>query len=108
MGKIRGSEVRKIVIACEAGMGSSALLVSQLRQKLQKSTVHIEHTTVNRIPTDADVVLCHRGLAKRAREVAPDKVILAFNTFLGDPIFDRLARAIQEDTWIEEDAWIGS
>ncbi len=101
MGKIRGGAVRKIVIACEAGMGSSALVVSQLRQKLGGAKVHIEHTTVNRIPPDADVVLCHRELVGRAREVAPDKVILPFDTFLGDPVFDRLTRAIQEDAWIE-------
>jgi mannitol-specific phosphotransferase system IIBC component len=101
MRKIRGSEIRKIIVACEAGMGSSALLVSQLRQKLRGFAIHIEHTTVNRIPPDADVVLCHRGLSARAREVAPDKVILPFDTFLGDPVFDHLVRIIQEDKWIE-------
>lgn len=101
MPRIRGSEVRKIVVACEAGMGSSALLVSQLRQKLRGSPIHIEHATVNRIPMDADVVLCHRGLSERAREVAPDKVILPFDTFIGDPIFERLVLAIREDAWIE-------
>ena len=34
----------------------------------------VEHTPVNPIPADADVVVCHAGLADRARVSAPDKV----------------------------------
>ncbi|MER3469730.1 MAG: PTS lactose transporter subunit IIB [Thermoflexus sp.] len=101
MSRIRGGAVRKIVVACEAGMGSSALLVSQLRQRLRGLPIHIDHASVNRIPADADVVLCHRGLAERARQVAPDKVVLPFDIFIGDPTLEHLVRAIQEDTWIE-------
>ena len=35
MAEIQGSEVRKLVVACEAGMGSSVLLVTQLRDRLK-------------------------------------------------------------------------
>lgn len=95
MGGIQGSDVQKIVLACEAGMGSSVLLVTQLRQRLAGTDVEVAHTPVGRIPPDADVIVCHRGLEATARNVAPDKVIVPFDMFLGDPAFDRLVEAIK-------------
>ena len=38
-------------------MGSSVMLASQLRKQLKKNNVTVEHTPVNSIPADADVVL---------------------------------------------------
>ena len=53
-------------------MGSSVMLASQLARQLKKNGVTVEHTPVNTIPADADVVVCHAGLADRARGSAPD------------------------------------
>jgi mannitol-specific phosphotransferase system IIBC component len=98
---INGSEVHKVVLACEAGMGSSVLLVTQLRQRLSGTPVEVGHTPVSRIPPDADVVICHRGLEATARKVAPDKVVVPFDLFLGDPAFDRVVEAIKEGGRLE-------
>jgi mannitol-specific phosphotransferase system IIBC component len=95
MARILGSEVRKLVLACEAGMGSSVLLVTQLRQRLAGTPVEVGHTAVSRIPADADLVVVHRGLEATARDVAPDKVIVAFDMFLDDPALDRVVEAIK-------------
>ena len=101
MARILGSEVRKLVLACEAGMGSSVLLVTQLRQRLAGTEVEVGHTAVSRIPPDADLVVVHRGLEATAREVAPDKVVVAFDMFLGDPALDRVVQAIKEGEPLE-------
>jgi len=101
MARILGSEVRKLVLACEAGMGSSVLLVTQLRQRLAGTEVEVGHTAVGRIPPDADVVVVHRGLEATARNVAPDTVIVAFDMFLGDPALDRVVEAIKEGEPLE-------
>jgi mannitol-specific phosphotransferase system IIBC component len=101
MAQIQGSEVRKVVVACEAGMGSSVLLVSQLRQRLKGTGVEVEHSPVARIPADADVIVCHRGLEATARSIAPDKVIVSFDMFLGDPAFERVVAAIKEGETLE-------
>jgi mannitol-specific phosphotransferase system IIBC component len=95
MATIQGGDVRKVVLACEAGMGSSVLLVSQLKKRLTGTEVEVGHTPVSRIPADADVIVCHRGLEATARSVAPDKVIVPFDMFIGDPAFDRLVEAIK-------------
>ena len=62
MAEIQGSDVRKVVVACEAGMGSSVLLVTQLRDRLKGTDVEVEHSPVSQIPADADVIVSHRGL----------------------------------------------
>jgi mannitol-specific phosphotransferase system IIBC component len=95
MTTINGSDVKKVVVACDAGMGSSVMLASQLRRQLAKSNVVVEHTPVNTIPADADVVICHAGLAARARGSAPDVVIVPIQLFIGDPAVTKVVKAIQ-------------
>jgi mannitol-specific phosphotransferase system IIBC component len=94
MATIQGSDVHKVVVACEAGMGSSVLLVSQLRQRLAGSNVEVGHSPVTQIPTDADLIMCHRSLEAAARSRVPDKVVVPFDMFLGDPAFERVIGAI--------------
>jgi mannitol-specific phosphotransferase system IIBC component len=50
MTSINGAQVRKVVVACDAGMGSSVMLASQLRRQLEPHSVGVEHTPVNSIP----------------------------------------------------------
>ncbi|GAA2657573.1 PTS lactose transporter subunit IIB [Paractinoplanes durhamensis] len=98
MATINGKDIRKLVVACDAGMGSSVMLASTLKKQLGKTGVTVEHTPVSAIPADADVVMCHSGLADRARAGAPDKLIVPFQIFLGDPAVTRVVKAIQQGT----------
>src|SRR6185312_3755608 len=93
---IHGTDIHKVVVACDAGMGSSVMLASQLRRQLGKNAVTVEHTPVAAIPADADVVICHQGLADRARAVAPGKVVVAIQVFIGDPAVARVVKAVQD------------
>jgi mannitol-specific phosphotransferase system IIBC component len=95
MTTIDAKDIHKLVVACDAGMGSSVMLASQLRKKLKKQNVVVEHTPVNTVPADADVVLCHAALAERARVSAPGKVVVEFQVFIGDPAVAGLVDAIQ-------------
>ncbi|MBB1515709.1 PTS mannitol transporter subunit IICBA [Tessaracoccus sp. MC1679] len=93
---ILGSDVRKVVIACDAGMGSSVMVASQMRKRLAPYGVEVVHTPVDQIPTDAQVVLTHEGLADRAGKRVPGTVVVPFASYLGDPAFDRVELAIRE------------
>ncbi|NRQ37236.1 PTS lactose transporter subunit IIB [Nonomuraea sp. NN258] len=95
MPSIDSKDIRKIIVACDAGMGSSVMLASQLRKQLKESGVAVEHTPVNSIPDDADVIVVHSGLAARARAAAPGKVLVPFQIFLGDPAVTRLVATIK-------------
>lgn len=97
MPTVQGSAVKHVVVACEAGMGSSVLLTNQLAARLKAYGVEVSHSPVNRLTDDTgDVVLCHAGLADRARQAAPGTPVLSFNMFMGDPAFDRLEAAIRD------------
>ena len=98
MPTINGSAIKKVVVACDAGMGSSVMLASQLRQQLSAQFVTVEHSPVNSIPADADVIVVHKGLAERARGIAPDTVIVAVHLFLGDPAVNAIVSAVKNGT----------
>ncbi|MFV2018125.1 PTS lactose transporter subunit IIB [Micromonospora sp. LOL_023] len=101
MATINAQDIRKVVVACDAGMGSSVMLASQLRKQLKKHQVTVEHTPVNSIPDDADVIVCHQGLAQRARGSAPGKVIVPVQIFIGDPAIARLVAAVQQGSQLD-------
>jgi mannitol-specific phosphotransferase system IIBC component len=92
---VDGKDVRKIVVACDAGMGSSVMLASQLRKELKKYSVQVDHAPVNSIPDDADVIVTHAGLAARAAAGANGRPIVKFQVFLGDPAVTKLVTAIK-------------
>jgi PTS system mannitol-specific IIB component len=96
MASIEGKEVKSVIVACEAGMGSSVLLTTQLRQRLAPYGVEVEHLAVNRIEGNPDVIVVNAGLEARARQQAPESVIVTFKMFMGDPAFDRLEQAIRD------------
>ena len=96
MASIAGKDIKSVIVACEAGMGSSVLLTTQLRQRLAPHGVEVEHMAVNRIKGSPDVIVVNTGLEARARQQAPESVILTFKMFMGDPAFDKLEEAVRE------------
>jgi len=101
MATIDGSSIKKLIVACDAGMGSSVMLASSLKKQLAKSGVTVEHSAVAQIPSDADVVVTQSGLAARARGVVPHVPVVPFMLFLGDPAVAKLVKAIQNGETVE-------
>ena len=100
---IAASEVKTVICACEAGMGSSLMSVNSLKKKLkaaQIADVNVIHKPVREVPANAQVVVVHKGLAKSAANKAPNAVVIAFNHFLNDPVFDTLVKAFVDKTEI--------
>jgi mannitol-specific phosphotransferase system IIBC component len=100
---ISSVDVKTVILACEAGMGSSLMSVNSLKKKLKAAMildVSVIHKPVREIPANAQVVVVHKGLAKTAHAKAPNAVVLAFNHFLNDPVFDNLVKAFVEKTEI--------
>jgi mannitol PTS system EIICBA or EIICB component len=99
---INGRDVKKLVIACDAGMGSSVMVASAMKKKLAASGVEVTHTPVNGIPADAQLILCHSGLLSRAEAIAPKgAVIVPFDQYMGDPAFTRVENAIKNGETLE-------
>lgn len=101
MPQVNGPDIKKVVIACDAGMGSSVMVASSMKKQLSEYHVHVEHAPVTHIPSDAQVVLCHAGVADRARALAPSMVVVPFNVFMGDPAFVKIENAIKNGGTLE-------
>ncbi|MHB9861780.1 PTS mannitol transporter subunit IICB [Streptomyces sp. YIM S03343] len=93
---LAGADIKNVVVACDAGMGSSVMLASQLTKRLKPYGVTVTHKAVNELPADTPLVVTHQDLAARARSIAPNAVIIPFQSFLNDPAFDRLEEAIRD------------
>ncbi len=89
--------VKKIVFACDAGMGSSAMGASLLRGKVQKAglPVTVTNTAINELPQDADVVLTHSSLTARARAKLPGAEHISVDDFLKSPVYDTLVERLK-------------
>jgi mannitol-specific phosphotransferase system IIBC component len=99
---IPSAQVKTIVFACEAGMGSSLMGVNSLKRKFKKARVDVKviHKPARAIPKGTQVVVVHKGLVNVVRRRAPDAVVVAFNHFLNDPVFDTIVQAFVDNTVI--------
>jgi mannitol PTS system EIICBA or EIICB component len=93
------SKVKKIVFACDAGMGSSAMGASILRNKVQKAGLDIEvtNTAINQLPEDANIVITHQNLTERAKEKLPNAFHVSVENFLNSPKYDELIETLKEN-----------
>lgn len=90
-------DVKKIVFACDAGMGSSAMGASVLRKKLQEAGVNITvvNSAVSEIPADADIVVTQKTLTDRAMKTNPSAEHISIDNFLKSPKYDELVERLR-------------
>lgn len=87
------SHVRKIIVACDAGMGSSAMGAGVLRKKVQDAgltQISVTNTAINALPGDVDLVITHRDLTERAMRQAPHAQHISLNNFLDSGLYSDL------------------
>ncbi len=92
-------EVKSIVFACDAGMGSSAMGATILKKKLSEAGLgHITviHSPVSSIPADAQVVVTHTGLKERAARSNPRAKLVLITNFLAAPEYDELIEELKD------------
>ncbi len=92
------SNVKHIVFACDAGMGSSAMGASVLKKKLQdagRDDVEVKHASVSEIPANAQIVVTHSELADRARKNAPNARLITITNFMAAPEYDALVTELK-------------
>ncbi len=92
-GGIAARDVDRLIVACDAGMGSSVMVASTMRKQLKPYGVDVTHARLEEIPSDAKLVLTQSNLVQRARHRAPGAVIVPFTSYVGDPAFAQLAES---------------
>ena len=90
-------EIKKIVFACDAGMGSSAMGATKFRNRIAPLNLGITviNTSVDNVPADADVVVCQAVLQDRAKASAPQAELITIGNFLTDPNLDALFASLE-------------
>lgn len=98
--------IHKIVFACDAGMGSSALGATRFRNRTEDLGIDVEVTnsSVDAIPKDADVVVSQAVLADRVERSAPQAEKVVINNFLGDENLDALLEELHRRNGEDEAA----
>jgi PTS system mannitol-specific IIC component len=91
-------KVQKIVFACDAGMGSSAMGANRLKKKLKAAGVDVvvEHASVDDVPQDAQLVISHVNLTERAKAAAPHARHFSITNFVNAPEYDDIAKELSE------------
>lgn len=90
--------VTKIIFACDAGMGSSAMGATVLRKKLKAAglnAINVEHSPVSSIPADAQIVVTHESLQERAAHSCPNARLVLITNFMNAPQYDELVNSLK-------------
>ncbi len=90
--------VKKIVFACDAGMGSSAMGATILKKKLAAAgfgEIEVVHSPVSSIPKDAQIVVTHKELKERAAHSNPEAELILITNFMAAPEYDELVETLK-------------
>ncbi len=93
------NRVKTIVFACDAGMGSSAMGATVLRNKIKKagiSDVTVENKSISNLTDEADLVITHQDLTARAQKQAPHATHVSVENFMNSPKYDDVVAMVQD------------
>ena len=84
--------VRKVIFACDAGMGSSAMGATKFKNRIKaaRPDISVTNTSVDNIPADCDIAVVQTTLQDRAKKSAPQAQLVTIGNFLNDPALDAL------------------
>ncbi|ADX74917.1 PTS system, mannitol-specific IIC component [Pseudarthrobacter phenanthrenivorans Sphe3] len=91
--------VRNIVFACDAGMGSSAMGASVLRNKIKAAgfpDVKVTNASIANLRDDYDVVITHQDLTERAKPATASAVHYSVDNFMSSPRYDEIVELVRE------------
>jgi len=96
--KVDAKDVKTIIFACDAGMGSSAMGATILKKKLAEAglkEINVLHTSVSSIPSDAQIVVTHSSLKERAAKSNPSAKLVLITNFMAAPEYDELVETLK-------------
>ncbi|EGR0144551.1 PTS mannitol transporter subunit IICBA [Vibrio alginolyticus] len=92
------ADVKAVYVACDAGMGSSAMGAGLLRKKVDAAGLDITVTNyaINNLPADSQIVITHKDLTDRARNTIPGAMHMSLSNFLDGAVYDNLVTELVE------------
>lgn len=95
---VNAKDVKTIVFACDAGMGSSAMGATILKKKIADAGlkgINVVHAPVSSIPADAQVIITHESLKERAAKSNPNAKLVTISNFMAAPEYDLLVEELK-------------
>ena len=96
---LTGKVIKKVYVACDAGMGSSAMGASILKKKMKEAgfdDIEEKNVSIPDLPEDIDIVVTHESLTDRAKAVRPNAVHYSVSNFLEGEQYDAIIEKIRE------------
>ncbi|WP_208560563.1 PTS mannitol transporter subunit IICB [Marinilactibacillus kalidii] len=93
--------VNKIIFACDAGMGSSAMGASLMKKKVKEADLNISVTnsSINNLQDEEGLlVITQEELTERASQRTPSAVHVSVDNFLGSPKYDEIINKIRNQS----------
>jgi len=90
--------IHHIVFACDAGMGSSAMGASVLRNKIKKAgfaDVTVTNLAISNLTDDIDLIVTHQDLTQRAQSMAPSAQHVSVDNFMNSPQYDAIVEELK-------------
>lgn len=97
--------IRKVYVACDAGMGSSALGASILREKMKKAGItgiEVKNVAIPNLPSDVDIVITHQSLTERAKSVRPHALHISVDNFVSSDKYDEVVERIKQKSDLKD------
>lgn len=93
------SNINLIVVACDAGMGSSAMSAAALKKKVKAAGLPMDvvNYAISKIPPEADLVITHEKLTGTAIAAQPNKQHLSIDNYLKAPEYDELVERLLDE-----------
>jgi PTS system mannitol-specific IIC component len=91
--------IENIVFACDAGMGSSAMGASVLRNKLKKAgieDVKVTNQAIANLDGTADLVITQQQLTDRAKGKSPNSIHVSVDNFMNAPQYEEVVEMVRE------------
>ncbi|QCP00362.1 PTS mannitol transporter subunit IICBA [Arthrobacter sp. 24S4-2] len=95
---VMAGPVRNIVFACDAGMGSSAMGASVLRNKIKAAgfpDVKVTNSAIANLSDTYDVVITHQDLTERAKPATASAVHVSVDNFMNSPRYDEIVELVK-------------
>ncbi|TQS93400.1 PTS mannitol transporter subunit IICBA [Arthrobacter sp. TS-15] len=97
-GTVLTRPVQNIVFACDAGMGSSAMGASVLRNKIKAAgfpDVKVTNSAIANLSDSYDVVVTHQDLTERAQPRTASAVHYSVDNFMNSPKYDEIVDLVR-------------
>jgi len=92
-GVTTATKIENIVFACDAGMGSSAMGATVLRNKITKAGIEgvtVTNKAIANLDGTEDLIITQNTLTERARQKNPGAVHVSVDNFMASPKYDEV------------------